>query len=131
MAARTAAGCAKRAARRKAPEPGATPAVASEGSLAADRGEPLGEAAEQRETPVGRRPNAPGLRCLARAHAAAAVEALAAVMRDPSATPAARVSAAGALLAWGYGKAAQGEDGRRAAQAGERIVRLVWGGDDA
>lgn len=77
-----------------------------------------------------RRPNAPGLRCLARTHAAAAVEALAAVMRDPSATPAARVSAAGALLAWGYGKAPPGEDGRRQARPSEQVIRLVWGGDD-
>lgn len=75
------------------------------------------------------RPNAPSLRSLARAHAAAAVEALAAVMRDSSATPAARVSAAGALLAWGYGKAVPGETerGRRPA---EQVVRLVWGGGD-
>jgi hypothetical protein len=77
------------------------------------------------------RPNAPNLRGLARAHAAAAVEALAAVMRDPSATPAARVSAAGALLAWGYGKASPAEEGRRTVKPAEQIVRLVWGGDDA
>lgn len=75
------------------------------------------------------RPNAPGLRVLARAHAAAAVEALAAVMGDSSATPAARVSAAGALLAWGYGKAAGREEGGRGSPA-PQIVRLVWGGDD-
>ncbi len=131
MAARTAAGCAKRAARRKTPEPPATPVPAPESAPAPGGGAQIGEAAGQRETSVRQRPNAPGLRCLARAHAAAAVEALAVVMRDPSATPAARVSAAGALLAWGYGKAVQGEDGRRAAQASERIVRLVWGGDDA
>lgn len=82
------------------------------------------------EIPMAPRPNAPGLRVLARAHAAAAVEALAAVMSDSSATPAARVSAAGALLAWGYGKAAgrEDEDGRRA--PAPHIVRLVWGGDD-
>jgi hypothetical protein len=78
-----------------------------------------------------KRPNAPNLRSLARAHAAAAVEALAAVMRDSSATPAARVSAAGALLAWGYGKASPAEEGRRTAKPAEQIVRLVWGGDDA
>ena len=78
-----------------------------------------------------RLPDAPNLRGLARAHAAAAVEALAAVMRDPSATPAARVSAAGALLAWGYGKSAPAEDGHRAERSAERTVRLVWGGADA
>src|SRR5690606_38381044 len=114
MAASTAAGSAKRAARRKNPEPCATPALVPESVAAPGRGAQVGESAEQLETSVGRRPNAPGLRCLARAHAAAAVEALAAVMRDPSATPAARVSAAGALLAWGYGKAPQSEEGRRA-----------------
>jgi hypothetical protein len=75
-------------------------------------------------------PNAPDLRGLARVHAAAAVEALAAVMCDPAATPAARVSAAGALLAWGYGKAAALDDGVAAPGAAERIVRLVWGGED-
>lgn len=74
------------------------------------------------------RPNGPGLRSLARAHAAAAVDALAAVMRDPSATPAARVSAAGALLAWGYGKAGA-EDGERRQRRPEQVVRLIWGGD--
>lgn len=131
MAAKTEAGSARRAARRKTVEPPAVSAVAPETTIAPARGAQIEGTAEQSETSVGRRPNAPGLRCLARAHAAAAVEALAAVMRDPSATPAARVSAAGALLAWGYGKAAQSEDGRRGAQAGERIVRLVWGGDDA
>lgn len=76
------------------------------------------------------RPNAPSLRGLARAHAAAAVEALAAVMRDSSATPAARVSAAGSLLAWGYGKSVPGEGERRTRQA-EQVIRLVWGGEDA
>lgn len=74
------------------------------------------------------RPNGPGLRSLARAHAAAAVEALAAVMRDPSATPAARVSAAGALLAWGYGKAGA-DEGERRLRPQEQVVRLIWGGD--
>jgi len=76
-------------------------------------------------------PNAPSLRSLARHHAAAAVEALAAVMRDSSATPAARVSAAGALLAWGYGKASQADDSGKARKAAEQVIRLVWGGDDA
>lgn len=75
-------------------------------------------------------PNAPDLRSLARAHAAAAVDALAAVMRDSAATPAARVSAAGALLAWGYGKAVPVEDAPSEAKSSERIVRLVWGGED-
>jgi len=49
-------------------------------------------------------------------------------MSDPDASPAARVSAAGALLSWGYGKWAQaatsGEKGRAPP---ERVVRLAWG----
>lgn len=111
MARKTATGRAKAMGRQTAEKAVAPPAVAGS--------EPA------------KRPNAPNLRGLARAHAAAAVEALAAVMRDPSATPAARVSAAGALLAWGYGKASPGEDARRSARPTEQIVRLVWGGDDA
>lgn len=86
---------------------------------------------EKKAETAHRRPTAPSLRSLARNHAAAAVEALAAVMRDSSATPAARVSAAGALLAWGYGKAGQVEDGSRGRKTAEQVIRLVWGGDDA
>jgi|KBSSwiStaDraftv2_1062776.scaffolds.fasta_scaffold312083_2 hypothetical protein len=68
------------------------------------------------------------LRALARDHVEAAVAALVAVMSDPNASPAARVSAAGALLSWGYGKwaqaAASGDKGRAPP---ERVVRLAWG----
>ena len=111
MARKTATGRTGTANRQKTDDEGGMPAIA-------------GSEAE-------RRPNAPNLRSLARAHAAAAVEALAAVMRDSSATPAARVSAAGALLAWGYGKASPTEEGRRTAKPAEQVIRLVWGGDDA
>jgi hypothetical protein len=68
------------------------------------------------------------LRRLASRHAEAAVAALAAVMADENATPAARVSAATALLAWGFGRssAEDAEAGRD--QEPARIVKLVWGG---
>lgn len=89
------------------------------------------DGAEPAARDAERGPNAPSLRSLARHHAAAAVEALAAVMRDSSATPAARVSAAGALLAWGYGKASQADDSGKTRKAAEQVIRLVWGGDDA
>ncbi|MBK8159448.1 MAG: hypothetical protein IPK59_12015 [Rhodospirillaceae bacterium] len=68
---------------------------------------------------------------LARCHAAAAIQALAGVLVDTTATPAMRISAAGALLQWGYGKpgiqakvkAGDGKPG----EGGEQIVRLIWG----
>ena len=44
---------------------------------------------------------------LARAHTAAAIETLVAIMDNPKAAPAARVSAANALLDRGYGKPPQ------------------------
>ena len=44
---------------------------------------------------------------LARAHTAEAIETLASIMTDPKAVPAARVSAANALLDRGYGKPPQ------------------------
>jgi len=67
------------------------------------------------------------LRALARDHVEAAVAALVAVMTDSSATPAARVSAAGALLSWGYGKWAQAPSGEKGRATPERVVRLAWG----
>jgi hypothetical protein len=68
---------------------------------------------------------------LARRHAAAAIQALAAVLVDETATPAVRISAASALLQWGYGrpgvqakaKAGEGKPG----EGGEQYVRLIWG----
>lgn len=68
---------------------------------------------------------------MARRHAAAAIQTLAAVLVDATATPATRISAASALLQWGYGKpgiqakvkAGDGKPG----EGGEQIVRLIWG----
>ncbi|MEX1206422.1 MAG: hypothetical protein WEB85_14355 [Dongiaceae bacterium] len=68
----------------------------------------------------------PEIGALARRHAEAAVAALVAVMSDADATPAARVSAASALLNWGYGKA--GPAAPEGGDAGPQVVRLVWGG---
>ena len=67
------------------------------------------------------------LRALARDHVEAAIAALVAVMSDPNASPAARVSAAGALLSWGYGKWAQAASGDKGRAPPERVVRLAWG----
>lgn len=63
---------------------------------------------------------------LARRHAAAAVAALAAVMQDENATPAARISAAGTLLQWGFGRPAAQVKGKPG-EKGEQIIRLTWG----
>jgi len=97
--------------RRGGARPTEKPADSNSGEIA-QRGRP------------GTRPSDRELRILARAHAASAVAALAAVMTDPQATPAARVSAASALLNWGYRKARPDRDEPNAA----RVVRLVWGG---
>lgn len=81
---------------------------------------------------TARRGRDPAVRALAREHAAAAVAALAAVMNDPAATPAARVPAASALLNWGYGKPGPGPaDGTATGGRGvtEQVIRLVWGGE--
>jgi hypothetical protein len=51
----------------------------------------------------------PAIAALARRHAEAALAALVEVMADRGATPAARISAASAVLNWGFGKAATGE----------------------
>jgi hypothetical protein len=51
----------------------------------------------------------PAIAALARRHAEAALAALVEVLADRSATPAARISAASAVLNWGFGKAATGE----------------------
>ncbi len=68
------------------------------------------------------------VRRLARVHAEAAVAALAAVMTDAEATPAARVSAASALLGWGYGRSgSSGKDGGE--KVIEKVVEVVWGGE--
>ena len=63
---------------------------------------------------------------LARRHARRAVETLAEVIENAEATPATRISAATALLQWGYGR----PGGRsKAGEAGEQVIRLTWGNE--
>lgn len=67
----------------------------------------------QSGNPGGRPKESPELKAAARAHTKAAVETLAKIMKSGKFPPAARVSAAQALLDRGWGKAAQpitGED---------------------
>ena len=71
----------------------------ADGMAPADPEPGISQAAKRR-----RRAAESDIRTLARTHANAAVSALAAVMADAKATPAARVSAASALLDRGYGK---------------------------
>ncbi|SFP67265.1 hypothetical protein SAMN05216330_10980 [Bradyrhizobium sp. Ghvi] len=67
------------------------------------------------------------IRSLARSHAGTAIKVLVGIMRDGDATPAARASAANAILERGYGKAAQpienGEDG--VLELIHRIERII------
>ena len=67
------------------------------------------------------------IRSLARSHTRTAISVLVGIMRSDDATPAARVSAANAILDRGWGKAAQpienGEDG--ALQLIHRIERII------
>jgi hypothetical protein len=67
------------------------------------------------------------IRSLARSHTRSAITILARIMRSKDATPAARVSAANALLDRGWGKPAQplqnGDDG--ALQLIHRIERVI------
>jgi len=63
---------------------------------------------------------------LARRHAAAAVASLAAVLDDETATPASRISAATALLQWGYGRPGT-QAKAKIDEASEQVVRLTWG----
>jgi hypothetical protein len=67
------------------------------------------------------------IRSLARSHTRTAIRVLVGIMRSDDATPAARVSAANAILDRGWGKAAQpienGEDG--APVLVERIERVI------
>ena len=68
------------------------------------------------------------IRTLARAHSAAALAALVAVINDAEASPAARVSAATALLTWGHGRAGGVGKSSKDRDAKAETVRLVWGG---
>jgi hypothetical protein len=67
------------------------------------------------------------IRSLARSHTHNAINVLAAIMRNKNATPAARVSAANAILDRGWGKATQpienGDDG--ALELIHRIERII------
>jgi hypothetical protein len=67
------------------------------------------------------------IRSLARSHTRTAINVLVGIMRSDDATPAARVSAANAILDRGWGKAAQpletSEDG--ALQLIHRIERII------
>lgn len=84
------------------------------------------------EPPISK-PRATAIQRLARQHAASAVQALVAVMTDDSASHAARVSAAGALLQWGFGKPTASRanllsEGKKKA---EHIIRLTWDEEEA
>ena len=61
---------------------------------------------------------------LAQRHAKRAIATLAAVIDDETATPATRISAATALLQWGYGRPGTK---MKAGEGGEQIIRLTWG----
>ena len=66
------------------------------------------------------------IRSLARSHTRSALNALVGVMRSTSATPAARVSAANAILDRGWGKAPQAiENGDGALEFVHRIERVI------
>ena len=71
------------------------------------------------------------IRSLARGHTRTAVRVLV-IMRSNDATPAARVSAANAILDWGWGKATQPleNSGEDALEPIHRIERVIGAGDD-
>lgn len=75
-----------------------------------------------------RKAPAPKVEKLARRHAAAAIAALASVLQDESATAAARISAAGAILQWGFGRP-QLQGKAQSGEGGEQLIRLCWGED--
>jgi hypothetical protein len=66
------------------------------------------------------------LAALAQAKSEEAIAALTAVMRDAETAPAARISAANALLQWGHGKATEAQK-KAPPETREQIVRLYWG----
>jgi hypothetical protein len=72
------------------------------------------------------------IRSLARSHTRTALRVLVGIMRSDDATPAARLSAANAILDRGWGKAAQpiegGEDG--AVETIHRVERIIVRPDD-
>lgn len=91
-----------------------------------------GGTAGRREAAASRKPEQserPVISRLARAHAEAALAALIEVMGDRSAAPAARISAAGTLLNWGFGKAGTGSDDGGGPT--ELVIRWQNGGQNA
>ena len=73
------------------------------------------------------------IRSLARSHTRTAVNVLVGIMRSKDATPAARVSAANAILDRGWGKTAQAFESDEAAalQLIHRIERVIVQPEDA
>jgi hypothetical protein len=71
----------------------------------------VGESNVPSKDPAARPSTQPAIAVLARRHADAALAALIEVMADRSASPAARISAASAVLNWGFGKAAAVDEG--------------------
>lgn len=65
---------------------------------------------------------------LARQHAKRALSALADVIDDEEATPATRISAATAILQWGYG--GRSNNKAKLGEMGEQVIRLTWGNAD-
>ncbi len=65
------------------------------------------------------------IRSLARSHTRTAVRVLVGIMRCKDATPAARVSAANAILDRGWGKATQPQDNSGAFELVHRIERVI------
>jgi hypothetical protein len=80
--------------------------------------------------PKARGARGKGMRVIARGHGEAAIAALAAVMNDASASPAARVSAASTLLTWGFGRPGQPAGEGKGERVRERVVRLGWATSD-
>jgi hypothetical protein len=82
---------------------------------------------DKRERKMSKAKALTSVRSLARSHTRTAITVLAKIMRSENATPAARVSAANALLDRGWGKATQplesGEDGR--IELIHRIERII------
>jgi hypothetical protein len=82
---------------------------------------------DKRETKMAKAKALVSVRSLARSHTRTAITVLAKIMRSEDATPAARVSAANALLDRGWGKAAQplesGDNGPL--QFVHRIERII------
>ncbi|KYG24528.1 hypothetical protein SE92_33305 [Bradyrhizobium sp. AT1] len=66
------------------------------------------------------------IRSLARGHTKAALKVLVGIMRNDSATPAVRLSAANAVLDRGWGKSAQPiESGEEGAETIHRVERVI------